>query len=446
MSREITLVNGAWFARGADNNEDLNDRHPLGLLYLVSMLRQKGFMVDFRDFRSAPAHPDPLDDPEILANFLQGSAPVIGISCLSHHLPMVLSSLELFKARSPESTVILGGMGPSGTPVELLETFPFIDIIVEGEGEDTLSKVLDQLPGGDLSLVRGISFRRGAAICRTGPARRIDDIDSLPCPAYDLVDLSITHRTNIITSRGCPLTCTFCSASHFWGHMTTRRSVAGIIDEIASLYHGRNVRRFRLEDDLFVNGKERVLEFCDALHRGGLDIDWGCYGRVDRVDPEILERMAGQGCSEIYFGIESGSNEVLGRINKGFAIEEALEAIKLTRRFIPRITCFFMWGFPFEGWDDFVRTLKTMVYLRERLDVSLQYRFLVPYPAIPLYAEFRENLRFSDEVLAFSDYRFSLRGHLMPMIKKHRDIFSVFHYIDTPDLEKKHALIKRIFP
>jgi anaerobic magnesium-protoporphyrin IX monomethyl ester cyclase len=446
MEKRVTLVNGAWFAQGEDNLEDLNDRHPLGLLYLASTLREKGYMIDYRDFRAAPSSPDPLGDPGILAGLMENSSPVLGISCLSHHLPMVISSLEIFKEQNSRSTVILGGLGPAGSPVELLETFPFIDIIVEGEGEGTLCSVLEHLGNDSLREVRGISFRRGSEIMRTPPAERIADIDSLPFPAYDLVDLSITHRTNIITSRGCPLSCTFCSASMFWARSTTRRGIASIIDEISSLYHSRNVRRFRIDDDLFVNRRERVIEFCDALQSHGLAIDWGCYGRVDRMDPELLERMSRAGCSEIYFGVESGSNEVLRRINKGFTIEAALDSIRLTARFIPKITCFFIWGFPFEHWDDFLKTLNAMVYLREKLGVILQYRFLVPYPTIPLYEEFKDGIRFSEEVLAFSDYRFSIREHLKPLIQAHPRLFSVFHYIEGPDIEKKHRLIKRIFP
>ena len=448
MVKEITLVNGAWFALGDDNLEDLNDRHPLGLLYLYSSLREQGFVVDYRDLRKVPAGKNPIDEPDIMAALLEDSAPVIGVSCLSHHLPMVVRALERVKQAHPEKTIILGGMGAAGCPAGLLAAFPFIDILVIGEGEHTLVKVLENLDESrdSLSPVEGICYRQGEHVLCNPPAHRIEHIDSLPFPAYDQVDLSITHRTNLVTSRGCPLSCSFCSTSRFWGRVNTCRSIPNVIEEIGMLRSTLGVTRIRIDDDLFVYRRERVLQFCDALQSSELTVDWGCYGKVDTMDRELLARMAESGCREIYFGIESGSNDVLRKIRKGFTAEEAVDTVKLAREYIPGVTCFFMWGFPFETWEDFTRTLNLMVYLREKTEAKIQYRFLVPYSTTPLYEEYENSLLFSEEVIAFSDYRFFIREQYRDMIRRYPRLFSVFHYIDAPDILKKHRLLKRIFP
>lgn len=448
MVDEITLVNGAWFALGGDNLEDITDRHPLGLLHLYSALKAHGYRVNLKDLREIPAMENPVDHPEFIAEFLKDSAPVIGVSCLSHHLPMVISGLEIFSLKNPDTLIILGGMGPGGSPGEILREWPFLGVIVPGEGEHTLMDILSHYDGRgrSLSKVRGIWYRDGDRVICTPPSPRIEDLDLLPIPAYHLVDLRRTRRANLVTSRGCPFSCTFCSASTFWGRESRALSIPRIMEEIAMLQHDLGVTKIRIDDDLFVHDRKRVLQFCRALKSSGLSIEWGCYGRVDRMDRDLLEVMAESGLREIYLGIESGSEEVLRRIGKAFTPEQALQTVKIAAEYVPRIDCFFMWGFPFEEMEDFHKTLTLMVYLKEKHRVRLQYRFLVPYSTTPLFGEFRDSLHFSEEIIAFSDYRFFIRDHYKPMLRRFPEIFSAFHYIQSPDIPEKHRLIKRIFP
>ncbi len=157
---------------------------PLGCLYLTRSLEDAGFSVDFRDYQLCGAE-DPFDKAEFL-NFLEDPAPLVGLSCMANLLPFTILAARELKARYPDRVIILGGVGPKAVEDKILSRFPWIDIVSRGEGELTGPELMGALRrGGDLSAIKGISYRRNEEVIHTPDRERIRDIDSIPYPAYE---------------------------------------------------------------------------------------------------------------------------------------------------------------------------------------------------------------------------------------------------------------------
>jgi len=303
MPADITLVNLNMLLIRYGEEADRERHVPLGCLYLTRALEDAGFSVDFRDYQLCEAE-DPFDTGTFL-DFLQDPAPIIGLSCMANLLPFTLLAAQALKKRYPDRIVILGGVGPKAVEHKILSRFPWIDLISRGEGELTGP----ELPGalqhaGDLSTVKGISYRTNGDIRHTPDRDRIRDIDAIPHPAYDRIDLERYEGYGMMTSRGCPYPCTFCSVAPVWDNKSVSRSPGSIVEEMKRLHREAGVDLFLFQDEFFVSGKKHVMAFCDELERSGLNVKWKAFGRVNLTDEEMMQAMADCGCLELRFGIE----------------------------------------------------------------------------------------------------------------------------------------------
>jgi anaerobic magnesium-protoporphyrin IX monomethyl ester cyclase len=360
---DLTLVNlNMLFMRYGEEIE--RERHvPLGCLYLTRALENAGFAVDFRDYQCCPGD-DPFD-MRVFLEFVKDPAPVIGLSCMANLLPFTIQALKALKERYPDRVLLLGGVGSKAVEEPILRRFPWVDVICRGEGERTVPELLGALKnGGDLSRVAGISYRRGGEVCHNPDRERITDLDAIPFPAFERVDLKKYAGYGMMTSRGCPYPCTFCSVAPVWNLKSYSRSPASIVSEMRYLNDRAGVDLFLFQDEFFVSGKSHVMEFCSELRRSGLKVEWKAFGRVNLTDEEMMRAMAACGCLELRFGIESGSDRVLSRIKKGFTAAETLEVIPKAIEIFPRCDAFFVWGFPFETLEDFNQSLFQMVSFR----------------------------------------------------------------------------------
>jgi radical SAM superfamily enzyme YgiQ (UPF0313 family) len=373
---DITLVNlNLLFMRYGEKVE--REMHvPLGCLYLTRALERAGFDVDFRDYQLADVA-DPFDMDAFL-DFCAGCAPVIGLSCMANLLPFTMLAASALKERYPGRTIVLGGVGSKSVEEKILTRFEGIDVICRGEGERTAPELLAALKAGrDLAEVAGVSYRESrpgdgqtgmsappCEIRHTSDRARIDDLDAIPFPAFEKVDLKRYAGYGMMTSRGCPYPCTFCSVAPVWNHESRSRSPKNIVDEMKHLNREAGVDLFLFQDEFFISGKPQVMEFCRELSRSGLDVQWKAFGRVNLTDVEMMRAMADSGCVELRFGIESGSDRVLERIRKGFTAAESLDLIPKAVDIFPRVDAFFVWGFPFETLEDFHQTLFQMVSFR----------------------------------------------------------------------------------
>lgn len=362
MPADLTLVNlNMLFLRYGEEVEQ--ERHvPLGCLYLTRALEDAGFAVDFRDYQLCEAE-DPFDMATFL-DFVRNPAPVIGLSCMANLLPFTILAARALKARYPDRTVVLGGVGPKAVEDKLLRRFPWIDVIARGEGERSGPALLRALHQGDLARAPGISYRQDGRVRHTPAPPRIADLDSIPFPAFEKVGLRRYAGYGMMTSRGCPYHCTFCSVAPVWNFESYSRSPQNIVEEMKLLHHEAGVQLFLFQDEFFVSGKRHVMAVCEALRTSGLGIKWKAFGRVNLTDVEMMEAMADCGCVELRFGIESGSDRVLERIKKGFTTAEVLDLIPKAIEIFPRVDAFYIWGFPFETLDDFSQSLFQMISFR----------------------------------------------------------------------------------
>jgi radical SAM superfamily enzyme YgiQ (UPF0313 family) len=413
---------------------------PLGPLYLTRAIEDAGYTVDFRDYQL-----NTFEDPFSIENcigFIQDSAPIIGISVMANLLPFAVLLGRELKRRHPEKTVVLGGVGAKSVEAEILRRFPEIDIVAYGEGEISGPALVEHLvQGRDLAECPNIFFRDNGRVVTTGACGRIKDLSSIAYPAYEKIDLTRYSGIGMITSRGCPFRCTFCSVAPVWDFQPCLRTAEDIIAEMRYLLERGKTDLFLFQDEYFLSSPERAKDFSRKLLASGLKVRWKAFGRVNLIDREAMELMAKSGCVEIRYGIESGSQEILDRTVKGFDLEKAIEIVSESSRVFPSVDAFFIWGFPFETMEQFYQTVFLMNSFR-MMGVRVLPSLLCYLPQTGIFREVdKQKLEFSCEMIP----EYMLTGHetcsgfgikidpkyrpIYDFIIEHRDLFpGFFHY------------------
>jgi radical SAM superfamily enzyme YgiQ (UPF0313 family) len=413
---------------------------------IVSVLEKAGYAVEFHDYQTYPARRKP--DPATFGEFLAAvESPVIGISTLSGNLPTVLLAVRRLKRDRPEKKIIVGGPAATDSPEGIVENFP-VDIVVRGEGEVTvveLARCLEE--GSGLEGVRGITYRVDGEIRSTPNRNRIRDLDSLPFPAYHKIDFGdYGSGVHLMTSRGCPYGCEFCSTHSIWQRQVTYRSITSILDEILSIRDRVNMLTFC--DDNPALQQSRMLELCRRLKGAAIGFPWSSYGRVNHMGESMIEEMVAAGCVEVFYGIESGSNAILRKLKKKLTIEEAQACLKMTRRHVQQVNASFIWGFPYEGINDFYDTLMA-IGEAERNDIKAYLYLLGPFRQTPLFRSHGHLIRFSE---AFYPHvstipireRLSDYPEVIELVKNHPDMFAGFCHYDHPELVTKKLTLEKL--
>ena len=453
-SADITLLNLNMLYLKYYDKIDRELHLPLGPLYLTRALEDAGFGVDFRDYqRNSFQEPFRIEN---CLSFLDGSARIVGISVMANLLPFAILLAQEIKQRHPEKTIIMGGVGPKSVERVLLERFPQIDIIACGEGEKSGPLLLDALVHGkDMSQCPGIFYRDNGSIIRTERQRRIRHLDTIPLPAYDRVDIPEYSGIGMITSRGCPFKCTFCSVAPVWDRESYLRTPGSIIDEMRFILDSKGKNLFLFQDEFFLASPERAKDFSRKLLQSGLKVRWKAFGRVDLVDKETMQLMADAGCVELRFGIESGSDEILEKTRKGFNSEKAIEAVALASKIMPRVDTFFIWGFPFETMEHFYQSVFLMDSFRT-MGVRVLPSLLCYLPQTDIYEQIdKSKLEFSYEMIpeymvtgheTCSGYGMRIEepyAHIYDFIVENKDIFpGFFHYDLAHNVWPKLSLLK----
>lgn len=218
------------------------------------------------------------------------------------------------------------------------------------------------------------------------------------------------------------------------------RSIENVIEEIKFLYEKYNQKISGFEDDTFVLSKKRVLKFCSEFKKEELDIKWGCHGRIDLMDTNLMKNMYESGCNQIYYGIESGSNRVLDIIKKGFKIETALKVVTESKKFFEDVTASFMWGFPFETRTDMYDTIIAM-RIMSKAGANVQMHLLGPLPFSSICKEWAsESIQFDENVMpdtVKTDYVYGYNKESINLIKKYPDIFMSHYHYKFDDFQKR---------
>ncbi|MCX8181866.1 MAG: B12-binding domain-containing radical SAM protein [Candidatus Methanomethyliaceae archaeon] len=358
---------------------------PLGLAYIAAAIKKEGYDVSIIDSVALDI------SHHKLGEILQREHPdVIGVTSTTPTIYDAMKSVTIAKNVCPDSITIMGGCHITFLPEETMGECTSLDIGVIGEGEATVVDLLNAFEAKKpLSEVDGIVYRKDAKLVRTRPRRLIENLDDIPFPARDLLPLDRytvlgeRHRLgNILTSRGCPFRCIFCSSSQFYGKRFRARSPKNVVDEIEELINKYKIKTFEIIDDNFTVDKKRAMEITEEIIRRGLKIWWTCGSRVDLISRELLESMKKAGCALIYYGIESGSERVLSILRKGITLEQAKSAIRLAKEVGMEVVGSFIIGVPGETKEDVMKTIK---FAKESGIDFAQFTAMTPYPGTEVY-------------------------------------------------------------
>ena len=436
MSADVTLISAF---SGPNGRRYL----PAGLLYVAAALKRAGLAAEVRDWQ---LHDDPEPcRPQSFLRLVEGCADVVGISCMADFLPQVVLWARALKAKRPGVRVVLGGPGPAGVAAELLAAFPELDAVVRGEGELALPSLLAswQRGGRGLDAVRGVTWRLGGEVHHNPARPRVDDLNALPWPDYDLVRLGDYDDIAVVTARGCPYRCTFCDVAQLWPGPVRYRHLDGVLGEVEYLVRGCGRRDLTIADDTFGLKAARVAEFCARVRRDQLDFGWSCFGRVDIMTEDLVREMAAAGCRHIFYGLESGSDDVLREAKKGFDVATALETVTMTLKHC-QVTASFIWGYPFETFQDFQQTLAAVAYLTA-LGAHCDLQRLAPLPLSPLYGQHEDGLELvRDRTFgrAFDTvHQGAYDAGLEDLIAAHPRLFPSFFRYRTPSHDEKNACV-----
>lgn len=363
---------------------------PQPLIYLGAVLREKGYSVEIID-----ANAIGWSSKQVVDYVLDKCPICVGVTSPT----MLISTAELIfkniKERNANITTVVGGPHVSAIPLETMQRYADIDIGVAGEGEITIIELMRYLKEskGDLSSIKGIIFRENGQLNITEKRPFIENLDSLPFPAWDLLpdvlkyyQQSVTRldklpAVSLTTSRGCPYQCTFCARNVF-GNKTRTHSAEYIMKVIRYLIKKYRVKSLCIEDENFVIFRKRLIQLCNKMIEGKLNITWSCASTINEINPEILRLMKRAGCWQISFGIESGCQHILDFIKKGTRIPTIKNALKMTRDAGIMPKGYFMIGHLIET-EDTIR--KTIDFAKEVALDDFQMSFLVPFPGTEIY-------------------------------------------------------------
>jgi anaerobic magnesium-protoporphyrin IX monomethyl ester cyclase len=378
---------------------------PLGLLYLASRLEQESHAVRLEDLQlcSSPA-------ARLRKTLRQFQPDIVGVTSFSMNLHAAGRLLRTVKTTCPEALTVWGGAHVSFDDTAVLRQNPWADVVVRGEGEETLLDV-----AGRRARKRGMEGVAGTTwknadgeICRNPPRPFQPDIDRWPRPAWHLLRLSqyraFGDGASLLTSRGCPHRCVFCVGRKMIGARGRFREPAAVVDEMEA-WTGLGFRRIRVEDDLFTFRRERAISICREIVGRGFPARWRAYARVDTVDPELLEWMSQAGCERLLFGAESGSPEILKRIRKGITPEQTRRAVEMTRKAGIGVLASFVLGLPGETPE----TLRQTVGFADSLEVPYSLNLLTPYVG----TEIRDHSRDWGIRIHSDDWRLYGQGHAL---------------------------------
>ena len=357
---------------------------PLGLLYVASYaLAHTEFEIVILDTQV-----EELTYEDIEKEIVRLKPDLVGIQAMTFTLIDVMMVAKVVKKVNPETVVVLGGPHVNIYPDESINHRE-IDFLILGEGEVPFTELLNGLNrNADLSLIKGLVFKKNGQTINTGARPLIDNLDDLPHPARRLIPIqkywSVLARSNpvttIMTSRGCPYKCIFCDRPHL-GKKFRFRSAKNVVDEMEECVQ-MGIREFILYDDTFTVNRQRVLDICQEIKNRKLKIYWDVRARVNLIDVELMEKMKASGCDRIHFGVESGNEVVLKVLRKGITLKQVETAFQSARKVGLTTLAYFMLGNPSETREQILETVGLAKKLRpDFVHISLTS----PFPATELY-------------------------------------------------------------
>ncbi|WP_295115676.1 B12-binding domain-containing radical SAM protein [uncultured Methanobrevibacter sp.] len=366
----------------------------LGIGYMSAVLEQNNIDVDVLDASALELTYD-----EIGEEILKRNPDIVSISALTPTIGVALDSADKIKQVKPNTIIVLGGYHPTFEFQSVLEE-ESVDVVVRGEGEYTLLELVQTIENnGDLKKVQGLAFhdKTDNSLVVTPDRPIIENLDELPFPAFHLFPMEkyrilniTTNVATIITTRGCPMQCSFCSSAALHGHKLRRRSVENVVDEVEMRLKEQNIDTIAFMDDTFTLNKRFVREYCSEIKRRGLKFWWGCTSRVDTLDEELLQTMKDAGCITIFMGVESADQQMLEKMNKNITVTKTENAFKLARKVGIRTIASCVIGMP----EDTHKSINQTIDFVKKLNPNYAlFSLATPYPGTRFYNEtFKKNL------------------------------------------------------
>jgi len=432
---------------------------PMGLSYLAAVLRDKydvkildASLLGFNQIRKLAWNylEWGLSTEDIVKEVTKFDPQVVGLSCMfSHQMPLVAQVSSEIKQMSPDTITVAGGTHPSFLPERSFDMSPGLDFIVLSESERSLLQLLAAIEKGTpFAEIDGLAWKENGQIKINPKTKYVEDLNELPFPARDLLDLETYFKVNLpflyysknnrnvsfITTRGCPFKCTFCSSCNYWGNHIRYRSVENVLQEMREIKSCFNVRELKFEDDNLLLDKKRAKQIFRAMIDEKLNFTWnmpnGAYV-ASMVDEELVRLMKESGCFEVILAIESGSQDVLDNIvHKPLDLSKVEPVIKNLKDNDIDIHAFFIMGFPGETKEQIKNTLR---YAR-KIGLDHAYVFLYnPLPGSELFDECIQKGYYTHEMVMRAGYDHSgcTTSEFNPeMLVKWQEAFTIFQNLE----------------
>ena len=366
---------------------------PLGMLYIATYLRENGVDVSIID-EAAQGY-----SLKGTVDWVKQENPdILGFSTLSSSCHKAALLAENVKRENPDITIAFGNFYATFNAERILRKYPFVDMIIRGEGEHTsleLARCLEK--NGDLKKVLGINFRNNGQIISTPDRPLIKDVDSLPFPDREMLDVEYHNTTagvvvapkkfsGFLSSRGCVFQCRFCGCRRLARNLWRSRSVDNIMEEL-HLLSSQGYKQFLFVDDNFTLNPKRVIKLCRRLKKERVDIEFFAEGRVDNCPRDMLQEMVRANCRMIYFGIENATQKVLDYYDKRTTPKQAEDATRKARKVgIDVIVASFILGAPHETRKEIQNTLNFAQKIR--VDIP-QFNILATFPGTDIWEELK---------------------------------------------------------
>lgn len=439
------------------NNIKKENNFSNGLFSLASILKRQGYYVRIIDFdylfsnkiiRSSKVESIRL---EIMSQYILDENPdIVDFYTMSNSYYQTIKLSKIIKEKRKEIKVLFGGPQATLSFEETLKNFPWIDGIGMGEGEKTITPIINALlKNKELTDEKGVAYLKNGLVIKNG-IELIENLDELQDYDYSLLEGNIKEKISLDVGRGCPFGCKYCSTKTFWKRNFRLKSSERIIREITYIKNNFNVDYFNFEHDLFTANRSKVIDFCNKIIKSNLNIKWTCSSRVDTLDEEMIDIMYKAGCRGMFLGIETGSPRMQKIINKNLRLNEVKNiANKLKKNGIMVVTSF-IYGFPEETEDDLEKTLN-LIYDLIKIDIDIiQLHLFAVFPGTDYMNELKDYLYLSNN---FSDAAFTdhISNEEKKIIECNKEIFSQymdfnigirrdFKYLDI----YAHKLLKKI--
>jgi magnesium-protoporphyrin IX monomethyl ester (oxidative) cyclase len=386
---------------------------PLGLMYIAAVLQRAGYQVEILDAffmdkeakRSGQTITIGLSFTQISQQIQTRKPDIVGIAGpFTSQIDNAIKTSQIAKEVNPKILTVVGGPHVTLVPQAFLEQTPTVDIVVCGEGETPMLEIAQYLDGKKaLNEIKGITYRQNNTITTNPPAPFMANLDELPYPAYDLVDMEqyltskhIGYRSfqnraiSMITSRGCPFNCCFCAVHLHMGQSFRAHSAGYVLDHIQYVVDIYGVKNIFFEDDNLTLDLNRFEAICDGLIEKNIKLGWETPNgvRSDRLNLVLLKKMKRSGAKSIFVGVESGDQQILDTVVcKSLDLNSVVEFAKNAKTIGLKTGAFYIIGFPGETKQNMQRTVEFALELKRKYDVGMHLFMATPSYGTRLYED-----------------------------------------------------------